>query len=120
MRSPMKKRLHRVIVLSIPIGGSIFLFMMVITAYLVAAIFFDRLTTIMNNSIALALSTSAIINMFVVRRQFKSLRYDAMDLLRDIATLDTEDPEIVREKTHDDAEPINISRIPVRRNTGSS
>jgi hypothetical protein len=120
MRSPLKKRLHRVVVLSIPIGGAVFSFLLVVTAYLVAAIFFDRLTTIMNNSIALALSTSAIINMIVVRRMFRKLRYDAMDLLRDITTLDTEDPEITREKTSDDAEPISISRVSVRRNAGSS
>jgi choline-glycine betaine transporter len=108
---PLKKRLHRVVVVTIPIGGAIFGFTVVMLTYAGTAVFFNHLTTIVNNSIALALSVSAIINILVVRRMFKKLRYDAYDMLKDIMTLDTEDPELTREAiTQADAEPINISR----------
>lgn len=115
--SPSKKRLQRVVVINVPVGPAVFGFMTVMSAYIISAVFFDRLTTIVNNSIALALSVSAIINMIVVRHMFRNLRYEAMDILRDIGTLDTEDPETVREN---DANSADIIRISVPGNKRSS
>jgi hypothetical protein len=115
---PLKKRLHRVVVVTIPIGGAVFGFTVAMFAYVGTAIFFNHLTTIVNNSIALALSVSAIINMIVVRHMFKKLRYDAYDMLQDVMTLDTEDPELAREE--DDTDQADIIRLSVSGDKRSS
>jgi hypothetical protein len=114
-RDPFRKksRLHRVIIITLPLGGSVISAFILAAGFVAASAVFP-VSRIMSNAVAMAVSLIAIATIVTARKQIQRFKADAVEWLREIKALDTEDPERAESDTSD------VIRLPDRRNTSGS
>jgi hypothetical protein len=108
-----KSQLHRVVIITIPLGGSVIAAGILTIGIIAAAVVFPT-NTILENSISMAVGLTALLTVIAARRQVNNLRWDAVDAFHEITTLDTEDPEGA------ESESADLIRLPTRRDSANS
>ncbi len=115
MKDPFRKksRLHRVIIITLPLGGSVVMAFILAVGFVAASAVFP-VNRIADNAVAMAMSLLAFITIAVTRRQARNFKHELTEWAHEVKSLDTEDPASA------ESESIDVIRLPDRRNTSGS